>query len=188
MIDRRLVGIASDSLKVRVLGLLTERTAGVGEVAEELAADVSAIATRIDQMHEAGLVEVVGEVLNRGAVEPRYRALVRLLWEEDDWRALGNEEQKRLTHWIIDTISSDAHEANEAGTFNARPESHASRTVSLVDEQGWRELIKIQDDVVAAIFDIQAASAERLAIGDEEGFAVMAAMLCCEMPPRESTG
>jgi len=183
MIDRRLIRLASDPVRLGVLALLNERSAGASEVAEELEMDLSAAGRHLDAMHDAGLIEVVGEVLNRGAVEPRYRALVRALWDDEEWAALGKEEQQRLTAWIIGMIESDTHAAIEQGTFSSRSDSHASRTVSLVDEQGWSELTRIKQEALDAIFAAQATSAERLVETNEEGIPVMSALLCFELPP-----
>jgi DNA-binding transcriptional ArsR family regulator len=184
MIDRRLIGIASDPERLNALALLNERSAGAGEVADKLDIEPAAAGRLLDQMHDAGLIEVVGEALNRGAVEQRYRALVRALWDDEDWAALDLEERKRMTDWIIEMINADVREAVEAGTFVARQDSHASRTVPLVDEQGWAELRGIYADALEAVLAVQAASAERLAERGEAGIPVLSAMLCCELPPR----
>ena len=67
MIDRRLIRLASDPDRFRVLVLLNDRSAGAGEVAAELDLDLSAAGRHLDVMHDAGLIEVAGEALNRGA-------------------------------------------------------------------------------------------------------------------------
>jgi predicted ArsR family transcriptional regulator len=186
MIDRRLIGLASDPDRLNALTLLNERSAGVGEVADKLGMEPVAAGRLLDQMHDVGLIEVVGEALNRGAVEPRYQALVRVLWDDEDWAALGREEQRRMTAWIVEMITADAREAVEAGTFTARLDSHASRSIPLVDEQGWEELRQIHADALEAVFAVEAVSAERLAEKAEAGFPVLSAMLCCELPPRDA--
>jgi DNA-binding transcriptional ArsR family regulator len=182
MIDRRLIRLASDPVRLQALTFLNERSAGASEVAEELDVSLSTAGRHLDAMRDAGLIEVVGEVLSRGAVEPRYRALVRALWDDDEWMEFSREEQKRLTVWIIDMIDSDARGAVEQGTFTGRPDSHASRTVGMVDEQGWQELRRIHADALQEVFAAEAASAERLAESGETGFPAMSAMLCCELP------
>jgi DNA-binding transcriptional ArsR family regulator len=186
MIDRRLIRLASDPVRLSVLTLLNERSAGVGEVASELEMDLRTAGRHLDAMHDAGLVEVVGEVLNRGAVEPRYRALVRVLWDDEEWEELGREEQQRLTAWIMGMIESDTKAAIDQGTFAARNDAHASRTVSVVDEQGWSELTRIKREALDGIFAVQAASAERLAEAGEEGIPVLSALLCFELPSPNS--
>jgi predicted transcriptional regulator len=184
MIDRRLIGLGSDPDRLNALTLLNERSAGVGEVAEELGIEPAAAGRLLDRMHDADLIEVVGEALRRGVVEPRYRALVRVLWDDDDWAALDLEEQKRMTAWIVEMINADAREAVEAGTLVARKDSHASRSIPMVDEQGWQELRRIHSDALDAVLAVEADSAERLTEKGEPGFPVLSAMICCEMPPR----
>lgn len=183
MIDRRLIRLASDPVRREVLVLLNQRSAGAGEVAAELEIDPSVAARHLEAMRDAGLIEIVGEVLNRGAVEPRYRALVRALWSDEEWEALSREEQQRLMAWILGMIESDTHAAIEQGMFSERKDSHASRTVSLVDEQGWGELTRIKQEALDGIFAVQAASTERLAETSEQSIPVMSALLCFELPP-----
>lgn len=184
-IDRRLMRIASDPVRLQALTFLNERSAGASEVAAELEVSLSTAGRHLDAMHDAGLIEVVGEVLTKGAVEPRYRALIRTLWDDEEWALFNEEEQKRLTGWIVDMVSADAREAIEKGTYTRRQDAHASRTTPVVDEQGWQELIRILDDALQAVFAVEAASAERLAESGESGFRALTAMLCCEMPPLE---
>lgn len=184
-IDRRLIRIASDPVRLQALTLLNERSAGASEVAAELDVGLSTAGRHLDAMREAGLIEVVGEVLSKGVVEPRYRALVRALWSDEEWATFNEEEQRRLAGWIVDMVSADAHRAIEKGTFNRRSDAHASRTTPIVDEQGWQELSRIFNDTLNAIFAVEAASAERLAENGESGFRALTALLCCEMPPLE---
>jgi len=181
-IDRRLIRIASDPVRLQALTFLNERSAGVSEVAAELDVGLSAAGRHLDALRDDGLIEVVGEVLTKGAVEPRYRALVRVLWDDEEWEALGREEQQRLAGWILDMIEADVRKALEQGTFVSRSDAHASRTVSLVDEQGWGELTRIKQQALDGIFEVQAASAERLAEANEEGIPVLSALLCFELP------
>lgn len=188
MIDRRLIRLASDPVRLGVLVFLNERSAGAGEVAAELGMDLSAAGRHLEAMHDAGLLEIVGEVLNRGAVEPRYRAVVRALWDDEEWAALSQEEQQRLAVWILDMIESDTRAAIERGTFSSRKDAHASRTVSRVDEQGWSELTRIAQEALEGVFAVQAASAERLAETSEEGIPVMSVLLCFELPRGERAG
>jgi len=184
MMDRRLIRLAADPVRLQALTFLNERTAGVSEVAAELDIDAAAAGRHLDALHDEGLVEVVGEVLSRGAVEPRYRALVRSLFDDEEWTMIGRDEQKRLTAWILDMIEADAREALAAGAFIARPDAHLSRTIPTLDEQGWDEVHRIVNDALQSIFAAEAAAAERLAEKGEAGFRVLTALLFCELPPR----
>ena len=110
------------------------------------------------------------------------QAEMRKLWSDEEWAALSLGERKRLFTWMVHLINSDISEAMDEGTLVHRVDSHVSRIVSLVDEQGWRELLRIQADALEAIFEIRAESAERLAESGGEAMAAMSTMICCELP------
>jgi hypothetical protein len=183
-VDRRLLRIDPDSARLDTLILLDEGNAGVSEVAEGLGISISAATGLLAEMCEGGLIEPVGEPPQEGVAETVYRLLVPALWNDEEWAELSHEERRQLSVWIIQLINSDVDEALESGTFNARNDSHASRTMSVVDEQGWRELTRIQAEALEATLAVQAESAERLAERGEAGAAVLSVMLCFEMPPR----
>jgi DNA-binding Lrp family transcriptional regulator len=180
--DRRLLELTSNPDRFRTLVMLNDRTATVGEIAEGLGMSVEAAARHVRGLHDNGLIEVVGEVLHSGAVEPRYSASVRTLWTDEEWAAINLKERQRLTAWFVEWIHAELRGAVDAGTFTARPDSHISRTVSMVDEQGWRELCRIQEEALEASFAVQATSAERLAEKRKEGVPVLSVMVCCELP------
>jgi DNA-binding transcriptional ArsR family regulator len=181
-IDRRLVDLASDSVRVEVLSRLNERTAEATQLAGELGVDPAVMTGHLEKMRDQGLIEIVADSSGQGAAGPRYRALVRAFWSNAEWAALSPEERQHLLVWLVATIAADVDESLQSGRFGARAESHASHTVSVVDERGWRELTRIQDEALEASFAVQAESAERLAQSGEDGIPVMSAMLCCEMP------
>jgi len=186
-VDRRRVRLEANSEHLDTLVLLNERAAaGASEVSERSGVSVGEAASRLEEMREAGLIELVGEPTKKGSEEPLYRALVRALWSDEEWAELSHEERRQLSSWTLHLINSDVDEALESGSFDARDDSHASRTASVVDEQGWRELTRLQADALEASFAVQAASAERLAERGEEGVTVMSVMLCFEMPARRS--
>jgi DNA-binding transcriptional ArsR family regulator len=182
-IDPRLVDLASDSVRRDALMVLNERTANAAELAGWLGVEVATMSDHLEKMRAQGLVEIVGESRGGGGEDaPRYRALVRALWSSEEWATLSMEERRQLSNWIVRMIVTDADVALESGTFNARDDSHASRTSSVVDERGWRELTRIFAEALEASFAVQAESAERLAESGAEGVRVMSAMLCFELP------
>lgn len=183
-IDQRLVELASDSVPRDALVVLNERIADAAELAAKLDVDVATMKAHLEKMRAQGLIEVVGDLADGEVAEPSYRALVRALWSNEEWASLSLEERRHLSAWIVKMIVADAEVALESGSFNARDDSHASRTVSVVDERGWEQLARIYSETLEASFAIQAESAERLAESGEDGITVMSAMLCFEMPPQ----
>jgi DNA-binding transcriptional ArsR family regulator len=184
-IDQRLVDLASDSVPRDALVVLNERTAEASELAAKLGVDVGTMRGHLEKMREQGLIEVIGDSPYGEAAEPRYRALVRALWSNEEWASLSLEERRYLSAWIVRMIAANAEEALESETFNKRTDSHASRAVSVVDEHGWGQLTRIYSEALEASFAVQAESAERLAESGEDGITVMSAMLCFEVPSPE---
>jgi DNA-binding transcriptional ArsR family regulator len=182
-IDQRLLRLASEPLRLRTLTILSERPAGVGEIAEALGMSPSEAGEHLRQMHAAGLVEPAGEVLGHRAIEPSYRAVLRVLWSDEEWAELSVAERRRVSAWIVHAINAEVCEALESGTFNSRTDAHTSHTVSMVDEEGWLELSRIHAEALEAILATKAASAERLADRGEEGVRVISGMICGELPP-----
>lgn len=178
--------VPTDSVGFKALVLLNERTADAGEVAAELGLRAGEVVRELERMLAADLIEVVEGAAGQDGAEPRYRASVRALLDDEEWIALSVEERQRLIAWIVEMINADVVDAMESGTAVARADAHASRTVAVVDEQGWRELTRIQAEALEASFAVQAASAERLSESREEGIPVLAAMLCWELPARRS--
>ncbi|HEV7399925.1 MAG TPA: winged helix-turn-helix domain-containing protein [Solirubrobacterales bacterium] len=181
-IDRRLVDLAADSVRVKALVRLNERTASATQLASELGVDPAVMTGHLKKMLDQGLIEVVADRSAGGTGEFRYRALVRALWSNEEWAALSLEERRQLGAWLVKAILADADESLESGLFAARDDSHASRSVAVVDERGWRDLVRIHSEALEASFAVQAESAERLAESGEDGITVMSATLCCEMP------
>jgi hypothetical protein len=177
-----LVVAPPDSARFKVLVMLNERSADAGEIAAELGLRPGEASSELEQMLELDLIEVV---TGGAGAKPRYRASVRALLTDEEWIALSLGERQRLMTWIVEVIKADVVEAIESGTAVARADAHASRTIPVVDEQGWRELTRIQEKALEASFAVQAASAERLAESREEGITVLLAMLCWELPARQ---
>lgn len=181
-VDHRLVQLASSPDCLEALDLLAARAASPSEIAAELGVSTAAARHHVAELQGLGLIELAGQRADGEEVEHLYRAIALPIWGQEELEELSFEERVRLAAWIVRLIACDAAESLEAGIFNARTDTHASRTRMVVDEQGWRELSRIQDDALHASFSVQAASAERLAECGGEEIHVMGAMLCVEMP------
>src|SRR3954454_8746655 len=75
--DPRYVKAMSHPLRIRILALLTERTASPVELAEWLDASLGVVAYHVRTLHRFGMIDLVKETRVRGAVEHHYRAKVR---------------------------------------------------------------------------------------------------------------
>ncbi len=179
-IDPRLVEVAADPRRFRVLSFVYEHSGTAPfQVARALGLDLEVVKTTLDELGEKGLVERAG---GAGDGEPGYRALARTIWSEEELAALSTDERQRLFAWIVRMIGADVEIALSSGSLSRNPETHVSRSVSTVDLQGWHELTRIQEEALSAVLAVEEAAAERLAERGDEGFQVLSAMLCCELP------
>jgi len=185
-IDETLVRAVAHPLRVRALAVLNERVASPKELASELGAPVSNVSYHVRELNAAGLIELVDEKTRRGAVEHFYRTIAGPAPTRAEFVQLNPEQRRGVSTRVIQLLLADLTRALVAGSFDARGDRHLSRTPLLVDERGWREVVEISDKALAAIFDVQAASGERLAAGRKKGRPVIAALTCFELPPGDN--
>jgi DNA-binding transcriptional ArsR family regulator len=182
--EPELVRVAAHRLRIRALAIFSERAASPKELAAELDTPVGNISYHVRELEQLGMIELVEEKQRRGAVEHFYRAVHRPLLRGEDWNRLGPEKRRQISTWVFHLILADAAQALEAGTFDSRDDRHMTHVQLTLDQQGWRELVDIQENALAATLAVRAASAERLSAAGEDGFPVTATASCFEMPPR----
>jgi DNA-binding transcriptional ArsR family regulator len=183
--QEKLVKALNHPLRVQALTILSERTASPNELAKELHEGLSQVSYHITVLAELGLIELESTAPRRGAIEHYYRATGRPLLGTAEWEKLDPHVRQSVSAYGVKLIVADAARAFEGDTFDRREDRHLSRTPLLVDEEGWREVVAAQDAALEAVLDAQGASAARMNASKEEGFPVIAAMVCFEMPRRE---
>lgn len=134
-VDKQLVHLVSHPVRVKALVVLVERTASPKEISVELHEKLSTVSHHIRELVKMGYIELVRTEPRRGAVEHFYRAVMRPIWSDAEWGALSLVERQRFSTWTMQLINGDVAVALSAGTFNARTDTHTSRTPMYVDEQ-----------------------------------------------------
>lgn len=182
-LDGLLASLVGSSRTIEVLTILTEKEASPKEIASELGMTTPAASHHVRKLAKLRLVELVEERDVGGVIQHFYRAVVRPFVSNDEWRKLSLDERRRVSAWIFQLIVADAARSFDAALFDSPANNHLSRTVLLLDRQGFDELAEIQDRALEESFAVQARSAERLAAGQTEGAAdVVSAMMCFQVP------
>jgi DNA-binding transcriptional ArsR family regulator len=184
----QLAHLLKSPIRVKALAVLIERVASPKDISVELGVSLTTVSHHVQELLKMNLIELVDEQPRRGAVAHFYRAVMRPIWSDEEWGELSQEERQRYAAWVMQLINCDVAEAMDAGTFQAHTETHTSRSLFHVDEQGWQELNRIQNEALEASFEVEAASAERLAEEGADGINVRTVMLCIEMPPGRPRG
>jgi hypothetical protein len=183
-IDEQLFRLLHNSGQLAALVALIEGPASKSDVARGLGVKLNKADYDVGELEKMGLVEPVGTEMRRGQKTTIYRAVMRPVFSNEEWGELSQDERERYALWVQQLVLRDIAVAWHARTFQARAESHTSRSPLRVDEQGWKRLSEIQDGAMTAGREAEVESVDRVReSGDESKLInVRVAMFCFEMP------
>jgi len=186
-VNLNLVKALSHELRFEILMILNERMASPNELSKELNEGLSQVSYHVKVLKDYGCITQVKTVPRRGAVEHYYRATSRAFLSDRDWRELPASARSGLSADLLERIVNDTVAAIETGKFDARIDRHMSWTPMVLDERGWKEMIKLLDGSLERALKIQSDSSDRLAKSGEEGLAATVAMLGFEAEAAQRT-
>lgn len=179
--EAQMVRVAAHPVRAKALSMMAERPSSPKELAEAVDKPIGNVAYHIRALEKAGLVLLVDEKKRGGAIEHFYRATT--LFDEDNERT-SPVERRLVARTALHLVIGDAALAIESGAWDARTDSHLSRTPLYLDEQGWGEIGEIFSGALRAVLEAQAQCAKRLDQEGKKGFSGLAAMILFEMPGR----
>lgn len=182
-IGQRLVQAVAHPIRLEVLRIFYYRTASPKEVAEELGISLGTVAYHVRVLKDFGCIELVGSRPVRGATEHFYRATIPAHIEDDEWAKLPRKVREMNSAVMLQGAVGEVVRACQEGTFDARKDRHLSWVPLEVDEQGWKELVDKQLELLNEVIRIKSESAERLHEAGESGQRVVATTLGFETPP-----
>lgn len=183
-IDEQLYRLLKNPDLLETLVVLIERRASPSDIAEILKSKLSKTIYCVEQLDKMNLIEEVDTERRRGQMAHIYRAVMRPIWKSEDWGKLSQNERDRYATWALQLFLRDVAVALTGGTFQARVDAHTSRSPLRVDEQGWRDLNRIQDEALKASHEVEVESIERNRAAGNDAVTIIArtAMFCIEMP------
>lgn len=181
--DQDLVSALSHPLRVHIIDALVEAPASPSDLAREVGLSVNYVAYHVKELEKLGYVELVKTEPRRGTVEHYYRAKRRFMLDDSEWEQLPAPIKSSFSAGVFSGIIDDVKEALAAETFGSR-NSHMSRTRLRVDERGWDELMKVLEETLNRVLELQAECAERLEDDGEGAISVAVSITGFETPPR----
>jgi DNA-binding transcriptional ArsR family regulator len=181
-ITQQLAKALAHPLRVKILSSLHKGISSPNQLSQELGEPLGNVSYHVKTLLEYDCVELVKTEPRRGAVEHFYRATERTFFNDSDWRKIPASARKGITGSVLETVGQDATEALTAGTIDARPDSHVSRTPLTLDEQGWSDLNALLAETVEKALEIQDAATTRLSGGNGDEIAAKLAILHFETP------
>jgi DNA-binding transcriptional ArsR family regulator len=182
VVDQRLAKALSHPLRARIFAILNEQVASPNEIAEMIGERLPNVSYHARVLVDLDCIELVRTAQRRGAIEHYYRAVRRPFFTDSEWRRLPRSARQAVVDTGLEVIWDDVAEAIDAGTFQARPDMHLSRTPVVVDEQGWGELRDALAGLLGEADRIVRQSGERLAGADEGGIHARLVVMHFETP------
>jgi hypothetical protein len=182
--EEALAKVFAHPLRVKVWYLINQSPTSPNRIALKLDEPLGNIAYHVRELEKFGCIELVDTKQRRGATEHYYRALARTLIDTETWAKLPLEERQPTSRYGLQCIIADAIAADNAGTFDSRPDRHLTYFPVDVDEQGWSEIASACDDFLDLVMEIQEASTNRVAdASDQTTLSAVASLLFFERPP-----
>jgi DNA-binding transcriptional ArsR family regulator len=142
------------------------------EIADEVELDVTEVSYHFRELKRRKLIRLVRTVKRRGFDEHFYEPCQPALHFDDSaWMEIPAPIRSMLSAGMLQELIVELIDALEAGSFDARSR-HLSRTWLLVDERGWKELMRAMQAALDRIMAIQERCAERRKDSSEPGVPV----------------
>jgi DNA-binding transcriptional ArsR family regulator len=187
-VSPQLAAAMSHPTRVRVMSVLTERSASPRQLATAIDEPLNNVTYHVKQLRDLGCIELVRTDQVRGGrvVEHFYRSSRRAYFDEAAWDALNEKERNGVIGAILKMISRDVATAMSSGTFFEDGDAHATRSVLHLDEEGWGEVIKVIERATNELFEVEERVATRSAAGTATPIHTKLDILQYRMPPPRS--
>lgn len=136
-------------------------TASPTEIANELDLDVSEVSYHFRELKKRNLIKLARTVQRRGFDEHFYEPCAPALdFDDADWMNIPAPIRSTLSADMLRQIITELIDALGAGALDAR-NRHLSRTWLLVDERGWKEVVRAMQAALDRVQAIQERCVKR---------------------------
>lgn len=165
--DPDLLAAMDHPYRVHIMGVLNQRVASPGEVAQELELKSRDLVYHFDKLEALGVIEFVREERTPGGrlIGRYYRATRRGWVEADQWKRVDPKDRPGVTAMILANCNSDIRAAMQAGTLDG-DDNVLARVPAAVDDQGWKEVVDLLNETTRGVITIAERSAARMKPGD----------------------
>lgn len=183
-VDQRMVRALAHPLRVRILRQLEEGPNGSKRLADRMGEKLGDVSYHMKVLLKYDCIELVETIPRRGAVEHIYSLKPLGAVGSRMWKAVPPALRTRYAGTALAAFTTRAVEALDAGTVQSREGSGVTWLPLSVDEQGWRELQGVLDNVEKRSRAVADKSAERME-GPRDGFPIVVAVAAFEIATGE---
>jgi len=172
-------------LQVRILAACNQREVTAREIAVKEKLPVTTVGYHFQKLEKNGYLRVARKERARGFVRHYYVADRQTVITDKEFEQMSPAERNKMSNAVLLDILDRARQAMQAGTLDARGDSHLSWSPMELDEQGWEELVGVSAQVLERTFEIQAAASARLRKTDGKPIHATFSLAAFESPAPE---
>lgn len=169
-------------VRLHLLDILSDRNISPAEFARERGEPVSKVSYHFRTLEKCGCIEMAETKPVRGSTEHFYRSAGEGYHDDESWGRLPDEVRRNLASIVLKFVAGRMSRAIHAGTFTARDDVHVTWKPVTLDEQGWRDVMRILNTAFAEVDKAEARAAKRLARSDDDGLVATVAITGFESP------
>lgn len=163
----RLSRVFRSSMNLKIVAELSLREMSASQFAAEYEmGDLSEVSRRFRGLAEQGWLRKVKTERGgkrRGGTETFYRAVGPAIFDTRSWAQVPEEVRETVDWRVFEQLTEQVREAMEAETFDAHTDRHHTWSPFVLDEFGWRQVIRLIDKTFKRMFQEQALAKRRLA-------------------------
>lgn len=165
--DTKIVKALAHPLRGKLLLMLDGREASPSQLSQETGEALGTVSYHVRTLHDMGLIKLVGEKRQRGAVEHYYTG-IKWAIPERTWKDLPKSFRSSMHRSMLSHIVEDISSAASSGGFD-EPYSLLNRDALTLDEEGKMQLAQEVSDLAQRALALEAESEERLKASGDEG-------------------
>jgi len=159
--QERILKALSHHARIKILSVLTERTASPKELSEELEMPLGNVSYHVRVLVELNLIDLVEEERIKGSIAHFYTVTDGTFTDNPAWQSICPKFRTAVLSQIREVMSDSACSLG-AGVIDQREGRHLSRTPLLLDENGWKRVSEILREAAQKVVEEETAAAERL--------------------------
>ncbi|HEY2333754.1 MAG TPA: hypothetical protein VGH58_01935 [Solirubrobacterales bacterium] len=181
-IDRRLIKALSHPMREHLLAVFNERIASSSEIGRDLDLGVPEFYSHVEELEKLGCIERVESRRRRGAEEHFFQAKATMFFDDRAWLKVPASVRSDTAVSWVQAIIDDAVAAVRCGVFGRGDRTHISWMPVVFDGSGWEEAMRLMDQTLAGLMEIQKRSAKRVAATGAPGIPATIGLLGFETP------
>jgi DNA-binding transcriptional ArsR family regulator len=177
-----LLGSDADPLATRAFAMMTGGPITPRQLADAAGKPLAEIARYLDELRQAGLVQLMETREVDGRQEPFYDGPYAPFLDPQEWEEVDADLQRLYISRIVSQLVKDLNRGMTAETIQSRPDFHLCRVPFRLDEQGWTEMRTLFDETLVDAVRISQEAAKRLQEDGQEPIRGSAALTLFELP------